>query len=244
MVIDSEPGRKANLVAALLVGLPALVELALILHHPSAPPAVGSAARTDPFNGIAAVIQANRTFHGVLILLMLAQLTGLVLLARRLGHNSAMVVAGTVLCGIATGLLLLATVHDGFVIFELVSRCRASPAGCGDNARAALTFILASVQAFTKVGLAAQSLGFAAFAAAFYQSAGRLRFAVLTAGVIALIPLPLLASGTYVGAHLIMKVLVGQAVFGTGAALLLGLGRVHAVRSLGNDAADRTKAES
>ena len=151
MITVSAPDGKADGIAALLVGLPAVVELALILHHPVPTRTIGAVGAADPFAGIAAVIDANRAFHGVLILLMLAQLTGLLLLARRLGLHRAPVVAGSVLCAVATILLLLATTNDGFVTFELISRCRASAGGCGEGTRAALAIILASVQAFTKL---------------------------------------------------------------------------------------------
>jgi hypothetical protein len=232
---SSASERKANFIAALLVGLPALVELALILHHPVPTRTIGSGGAADPFTGIAAVIDSNRAFHGVLILLMLVQLTGVLLLARKLGLHRATVVAGGVLCSVATILLLLATTHDGFLTFELISRCRASAGGCGDGTRVALAIIVASVQAFTKLGLVAQSFGFAAFAAALLWSRGRIRLAGLAGIVIALAPLVLLASGTYVGAALIMKILVAHALFGTGAALLLGSGRIHGALGFGND---------
>lgn len=236
MMTDSEPLRRANWVAALLVGLPPVVELALILHHPVPVRTIGSAATAEPFSGIAAVIGANRAFHAVLIILMLGQLTGLLLLARRFGLDRALVVAACVFCAIATMLLLLATTHDGFVTFELISRCRASARGCDDATRAALAMILASVQAFTKLGLVAQSFGFAAFAAALLRSGGHLRLGALAGLLIALAPLALLASGVYVGAALIMQILVAHALFGTGAALLLGSGRLdHLLATTGGD---------
>jgi hypothetical protein len=225
MMTNSAPDRKANLIPALLVGVPALAELALILHHPVPARTIGPPGVADPFGGIAAVIGANRTFHAVLILLVLAQLTGLLLLARRLGLHRPTVIAGGVLCAVATILLLLATTFDGFVTFELISRCSASARGCGDGTRAALAMILASVQAFTKLGLLAQGFGFAMLAAALLRSGRPLRFAG-TAGVfVALAPLALLASGTYVGAGLIMQILAPHALFGIGAAVLLASGR-------------------
>jgi hypothetical protein len=158
----------------------------------------------------------------------------MLLLARKLGLHRATVVAGGVLCSVATILLLLATTHDGFLTFELIP-VPASAGGCGDGTRVALAIIVASVQAFTKLGLVAQSFGFAAFAAALLWSRGRIRLAGLAGIVIALAPLVLLASGTYVGAALIMKILVAHALFGTGAALLLGSGRIHGALGFGND---------
>jgi hypothetical protein len=236
MTVHSERPRTADWVAAALVGVPALCELALILHHPVPARTIGSGGPTDPFSGIAAVIDSNRTFHGVLIMLMLGQLTGFLLLGQRMGLHRALVIAGCVFCSLATVLLLLATTHDGFVTYELISRCRASAAGCNDTTRAALAMVLASVQAFTKLGLAAQSFGFAAFAVALLNRAGQLRFAALAGLVIAAAPLGLLASAAYVRPHLIMQILVGHALFGVGAALLLALGRVdRPLASAGDD---------
>jgi hypothetical protein len=189
-----ERHKTAERVAAALLGVPALLELALILHHPVPARAIGPTGTADPLGGLAAVIDANRTVHGVLIVLMLGQLTGLLLLARRLGLRRALVVAGAVLCAVAAVLLLLATTQDGFVTYELISRCRASVGGCGDGTRAGLAMILASVQAFTKLGLIAQSFGFAVFAASLLRSGGQLRRAGFSGTVAALAPLGLLAS--------------------------------------------------
>jgi hypothetical protein len=225
MMTESVPDRKAKLIPASLVGLPALVELALILHHPVPARTIGPPGAADPFGGIAAVIGANRTFHAVLILLMMAQLAGLLLLARKLGLHRPAVVAGSVLCAVAIILLLLATTFDGFVTFELISRCSGSAGGCGDSTRAALAMILASVQAFTKLGLLAQSFGFAALAATLLRSGRPLQIAGTAGIVVALAPLTLLASGLYVGAALIMQILVPHALFGLGAAVLLASGR-------------------
>jgi 4-amino-4-deoxy-L-arabinose transferase-like glycosyltransferase len=223
----SERHKKADWAAAALLGVPALLEFALILHHPVPARAIGPAGSADPFGGLAAVIDANRVFHGVLIVLMLGQLTGLLLLAQRLGLRRALVVAGAVVCAVAAVLLLLATTYDGFVTYEIISWCRASAGGCGDGTRAGLAMILASVQAFTKLGLIAQSFGFAAFAASLLCSGGQLRLAGMAGMVIALAPLGLLGSGVYVGAALIMQVLVAHALFGIGAAFLLGSGRLR-----------------
>ena len=234
------PDRKANLIAALLVGLPALVELALILHHPVPARTIGLRGAADPFGALAAVIDDNRTFHAVLILLMLAQLTGLLLLARRLDLHRPAVVAGSVFCAVAAVLLLLATTFDGFVTFELISRCRASSAGCGDGTRTALAMILASVQAFTKLGLLAQSLGFASFAAVLLRSGRPLSLAGAAGVAVAFAPLALLGSGAYVGAALIMQILVPHVLFGIGAAVLLGSGRLDRLPATGNN--DHTAA--
>lgn len=213
-------------VAAWLVGLPALIQLALILHHPVAAPAPGAAGAADPFAGIAAVIGANRSFHAVLILLLIAQLTGVALLARTLGLHRPLVAAGSICFALAAMLLVLATTHDGFVVFELISRCRASAGGCTGGTRAALDTIMASVQAFTKLGFVAQSFGFAALAGSLLRSGRTLRLFGLAGVALALAPLGLLASGAYVGPAMIMRLLVAHAILGAGAALLLGSGRL------------------
>ncbi len=239
---DGERYSRANWVAASLVGLPALVELALILHHPVPARTIGSAGPADNFGAIAAVIDANRTFHAVLIMLMLGQLTGLLLLARKLGFHRAPVIAACVLCALATILLLLATGYDGFVTFELISRCRASAAGCGDAAGAGLAMVVASVQAFTKLGVIMQSFGFAALAVAALLRGGHLRLAAMAGLVIALAPLGLLASGAYVGPGLIMQILIAHAVFAMGAALLLGFGRLDSLLATTADHETRAPA--
>lgn len=190
---------------------------------------VGGPATADPFGGVAAVVERNRTFHAILISLMLAQLTGLLLLARRLGLDRPIVVAGSTVCAVATTLLLIATVNDGFVTYEVIARCRASAAGCNEGTRTAFTIIIASVQAFTKLGIIAQSLGFAIFASAGLNRAAPGRVASLVGVAIASVPLALLASGAYLGPKLIMHVLVFQALFGAGAAVLLGSGRMQPV---------------
>jgi hypothetical protein len=221
---DSVRLRTANWVAAALVAIPAVLELSLILHHPVPARTGGSAMAADPFGGIAAVVDANRAFHAVLIMLMLAQLTGWLLLARKLGLDRALVVAGSIFCAFATVLLLLATSYDGFVTFELISRCRASADGCGADTRIALSMIAAPVQAFTKLGLVAQSFGFAAFACALLRSAGQLRVAGAIGLILALAPLGLLMSRSYIGAALIMQILIAHALLAIGAAFLLGFG--------------------
>ncbi len=226
MMIDVQRHKTGDWVAAALVGLPPVLELALILHHPVPVPTAGSAGMADPFSGIAAVIDANRSFHAVLIMLMILQMTGLFLLAQRLSFQRALVVAGGFFSGLAAILLLLATTHDGFVTFELIAPCRGAVEGCGEPVRAALAMVRASVQAFTKLGLVAQSFGFAAFAGALWSSGGYLRVVAMAGLAIALSPLGLLASDAYVGAGLIMQILIAHALFGVGAALLLGTGRL------------------
>jgi hypothetical protein len=66
----------------------AVAELALILHHPAPARTTGPSGSADPFGAMAALIEAKRAFHAVLILLTLAQLTGWLLLARSLAFTA------------------------------------------------------------------------------------------------------------------------------------------------------------
>jgi hypothetical protein len=225
MMIDPVPDRKANLIAASLLGLPALMELALILHHPVPARTTGPAGAADLFGGIAAVIGPNPHVPRGPDPADAGATDRLAAARRKWGLHRLAVIAGAVLCLAATILLLLATTFDGFVTFELISRRSASASGCGAGTRAALAMIFASVQAFTKLGLLVQSLGFAVLAATLLRSGRPLRIAGAAGIVIALAPLALLASGTYVGVVLIMQILVPHALFVTGAAVLLASGR-------------------
>ena len=226
MTDDTAQDRRADRIAALLIGLPALLELAMILHHP-VPARTGGGGAAGQFAAIAAVIEANRSFHAILILLLAVQLGGLALLARRLGLRRPWVALGGVFCGLGAVLLLLATALDGFVTHELISRCMRSTGGCAAGTGDSLALILASVQAFTRLGLAAQCLGFAAFAASLLGARGALRLSGLAGAALALAPLLLLASGAYVDAGRILHILIAHALWGAGAAILLGTGRLE-----------------
>jgi hypothetical protein len=193
----------------------------LVTHHPVASRAEGGPG--TPFGALAAIAQANLAFHAILMLLAVGQLLGLILFARRLGLHRPLVLAGILLCGFAAILMVIAMTFDGFVIYELISRCSAFQARCDAATAGALRLALAIIQAFTKLGFAAQCLGFTALGLAMWSLRGKARIAAVACVIMALAPVVLITSGDYVGAQQLMAILALLAGWGLCVAAVLAV---------------------
>lgn len=191
--------------AAALIGGTALLEVVLVTHHPVISRVEQNSGLV--FDALAAIVQTNLAFHTVLTLVALGQLVGLVLFARRLGFNRPLVLIGTLLCGLATVLIVIAMTFDGFVVYELVSRCSMSAAGCSADATGALRLVSAIIQGFTKLGFGAQCLGFSALGLASWSLGGRARIGSALSVMAATAPLVILTSGGYVGPEQLTQIL-------------------------------------
>ncbi len=205
--------------AAALVGCTALLEVALVTHHP-----VVSRAEQEsgiPFGGLAAIMQTNLTFHTVLMLILVGQLLGLILFARRLGLHRPLVLVGTIFCSLAAALLVIAMTFDGFVVYELISRCHVSAAGCTTGTTDALRLTGAVIQGFTKLGFGAQCLGFMAFGTAAWSLGGKARIGAAVAVIVAAAPVAILTSGGYVGPPQLFPILALLAGWGLCIAAIL-----------------------
>lgn len=205
--------------AAALIGCAALTELVLVTHHPVVAPGQGDSG--IPFGGLAAIMQTNLTFHAVLMLVVVGQVLGLFLFARRLGLGRPLVMIGGILCSLAAVLLVIAMTFDGFVVYELISRCGASAAGCTDATAAALRLVLAIIQGFTKLGFGAQCLGFMALGLASWTLGGKVRIGVAISVAAAAAPIVMITSGTYVGPQQLTWILALLAGWGLCVAAIL-----------------------
>lgn len=206
--------------AAALVGCTALLEVALVTHHP-----VVSRAEQEsgiPFGGLAAIMQTNLTFHAVLMLILVGQLLGLILFARRLGLDRPLVLVGTIFCSLAAVLLVIAMTFDGFVVYELISRCNASAGGCTAATADGLRLMAAVIQGFTKLGFGAQCLGFIAFGVSSWSLGGKARIGAAASVVAAAAPVAILMSGAYVGPEQLTQILALLAGWGLCMAAMLG----------------------
>jgi hypothetical protein len=216
--IASSPPSHLRLAAALIGGA-ALIGMVLVTHHPvvsSTGPQSGI-----PFGGLAAIMQTNLTFHAILMLVVVGQLLGIVLFARRLGFAQPLVLIGTLLCGFAAVLLVIAMTFDGFVVYELISRCRASSAGCTDATADALRLTMAIIQGFTKLGFGAQCLGFVALGVASWSLGGKIRIAAAASVIAAAAPIVMITSGRYVGPQQLAEILALLAGWGLCVAAIL-----------------------
>lgn len=207
--------------AALLIGLPALLGLALITHHPIAHAAKGAV----PLAGIKAVADANLAFHAVLMLLLVGQSVGLVLFGRTLGLHRPLVLAGLVFSGLAAVMLAIAMTFDGFVTHDLIAACGVSPQGCSAMAAESLRTVLAIISAFSKIGFGAQCLGFAALSGAIWVPGQRGRLAASSGVVLALAPIALMMmSADRMDPRVLLEVLAFLSAWGLCMAAVLARG--------------------
>jgi len=174
--------------AAWCVGLPALLFIVLIAHHPVV--GLDRTASVDELSAaIARISLRNAAFHMGVLLLLGAQTIGLWSFVLRLGLNRLLVRSGAFFYGISTGLLFLAGIVDGFATPLLGHICTGDSAGCGGALTTAIYIEFTWIQAFTKLGLTMQALGFAFWSIALVFSwHGRPRFAGVGGFVIALVP--------------------------------------------------------
>ncbi len=220
--------------AALLIAAAALLEVVLITHHPIAHTAAGDA----PFAGIKGVINANLFFHSVLMMVLVGQLVGVVLFARVLRLERAMVVAGLILCILASVMLAVAMTFDGFVTHDLVALCTASAHGCTGTTAESLQIILATTSAFSKVGFGAQCLGYAGLSVAMWAPGLPVRLAAVMGFVFSIAPIALIALEGGIGPSGLFKILSFLAAWGLCVAAVLASGIIsdrpaHASSPLG-----------
>lgn len=205
--------------AAGLIGCAALLEVGLVTHHPVIASLSQDAA--GPFGALAAIMQTNLAFHAILMLVAVGQLLGLLLFARRLGLGRPLVLIGSAFCSLATVLLVTAMTFDGFVVFELISRCQSSQTGCAQDAQSSLRLVAAIIQGFTKLGFGAQCLGFTALGLASWSFGRKSRIATVISVMAATAPMVILTSGTYVGPQQLTRILALLAVWGLCVAFIL-----------------------
>lgn len=206
--------------AALLIGAAASLEVALITHHPIAHAAKGDA----PLVAIKAVVHANLAFHTLLMMILVGQLVGLVLFARALGLHRPLVIAGLVLCGLASFMLAVAMTFDGFVTYNLIASCSGSAQGCTGTAVDSLGIVSAIISAFSEIGFGAQCVGFAALSAAMWVPGERGRLAAAAGVVLALAPVPLVLAGGKVDPGRLLEIMTFLAAWGLCVAVVLGRG--------------------
>lgn len=212
------PSATPQRLASLLIGLPALLEIVLVTHHPIAPRSSHGGAS---FGGIQAVMLTNLLFHALLMVILVGQTLGLLLFARRLGLGRPLVLVGLIFCGLASVLLTVAMTFDGFVTYELVSACSASPMGCTAATAESLHIVLATIQAFTKLGFGAQCLGFAALGTAMWLPRQPIRAFALACVAVALAPVALITAQGRLGPVQLAEILALLAVWGLCAAFVL-----------------------
>jgi hypothetical protein len=211
--------------AAWCVGLPALLFVVVIAHHPVV--GLDRTASVDELSAaIARISLRNAAFHMGVLLMLSAQTIGLWSFAVRLGLDRLLVRSGAFFYGISTGLLFLAGIVDGFATPLLGHICTGDSAGCSGALTTSIYIEFTWIQAFTKLGLTMQALGFAFWSIALVFSChGRPRLAGVGGFVIALVPVAaLLTTNAALGPGRLAFLIAPGCIWMFGAAMFLWSG--------------------
>ena len=225
--------------AAWCVGLPAVLFVAVVLHHPVL--GVARNASTDEIlAGVSRMAVTNAVFHAGVLLMLSVQAIGLWSFVERLGLDSLWVRAGVFFYAISTVMLMMAGTIDGFATPMLGVGCNGSSANCAVIVATGISVESGWIQAFTKTGLSMQALGTACWAATLaFTRRGSWQLGGLIGLLVALAPIVELAtSGAAVGPGRLASLMSSGCVCMLGAAVFLWTGATALPRSTGASASD------
>lgn len=207
--------------AALLTFIPALLSLVIVLHHPVLRHADVQNSITM-VAGLSRIAQEDAIFHGGMLCLFTVQALGLHSFAERLGLSSLWVRAGILSYGLATILLFVAGIIDGFAVPLLGQGCPAAPGACAASLSGSLGFAWAAIQAFTKVALAVQAIGLLCWSIQLTRLAGWPRWLGFAGIVLASVPLVMLGTMSHaIGPVQLGEIIVAEALWAMAAAVVL-----------------------
>jgi hypothetical protein len=211
--------------AAWCIGLPAVLFVAVILHHPVLG-VTRNASVDEILAGVSRVAVANAAFHVLVLLMLSLQAIGLWSLVERLGLDGIAVRAGVFFYGTSTILLFMAGIVDGFATPTLGFGCNGSSTNCAGIVATAISIESGWIQAFTKTGLAMQAFGIACWAATLALAMrGAWRVAGLLGFLVALVPLgQLVSNNVAIGPGRLASLIASGCVCTLGAAIFLWTG--------------------
>jgi hypothetical protein len=181
------PRQFADQVSGGVIGLVALLSLALIAHHPTLGHVDSAQAATAEIRKMASL---DRMVHGGLLALMALLLGGMLRLTQRLGFQRPAPAFAFVAFALGVVMVSIAAVFDGFVNSDLGERCAKAgvdAAACSATVMDQLRFSATAIQAFTNVGLVAMSAGFALWGVAFLHRRDPKGLAGIGLGILGLV---------------------------------------------------------
>jgi hypothetical protein len=208
--------------SALIVGIGSLLLVAGMTAHPTVHPHDSRELITT----LATISVSNRIVHGGLLIVMCVVFAGWLGLCASLGWSAVRVRAGAVFYGAGVVCMISAALIDGFVITHLA-------AGRVDASDAEIQALLPVIrlcfdvnQISAAAGIAAMSLAIFCWSLALF---GRGRGAAIVAAigfVAALLPaLGLAHGGAHVSLHMMLAVIVVQAIWNVSVAVWMFRGR-------------------
>jgi hypothetical protein len=181
----------------------------------------GGATPAQVLAGIAALASLKALVHGVAIASVCAYGFGYAALARRIGLQRPLVLAGAVAYLLGCAAMIGATLVDGFVIPHVAVDAVAAPARIG-FAYDLAHYLGIVVNDLAKLGWVLQALGAAAWACTLVRSRGFARLAgVVGLASGALVCALIALSGTLMSMSALLGVLLAQLLWNVAAAALL-----------------------
>jgi len=167
---DPARGGRAR-TAALAIGVPSLLSVLLMAHHPS----LHTSGMGEAVSALSRMATVNAFVHGGLILMLGTILFGFVEFSGLLGWGCPAVRGGMVAYGAGALFEAGAAIVNGFVVTRLAAGYAGQPAEALETLRPILRLCFEANQALAQVGVSATSLGIVAWSLALLRRAGAAR---------------------------------------------------------------------
>ena len=221
--VSIDAGRRADRAAGAMIGIAALGLLAALAAHP----VVAASGIAEALPQIAAARLLDGVVHGAIIAVYAVQLVGFVLLARRLGLDRMVPVAGLVALTLASVAVVGATLLDGFVTPDLALHYLAAPPERQAAAGDLLVLVGVTIQDATRLALVAEGMATILWSVPLWQH-GHRGSAVLGFGAGSLPAAVILVAAPRLMPHLLIGLLGLQCTWSLAVAGLLMRGRLNA----------------
>lgn len=201
--------------AGLALGISTLLSIVLVALHPT----VQMAPAAEILDQLVKARTMDGVVHGALIVMMIAFLFGFTGFAVSVGPGRAPVLLGLIAYGVGILVTIGAAVIDGFVGPAFAANVPTDHAGVALDI---LIFASAAIQYLTKLGFVGLSIGILGCSVPLLAGSGLARWTGIMGLVAGLLPAGfILVLDPSLGPHLLIMILLVQAIWNLSAAALL-----------------------
>ncbi len=203
--------------AGVLIVVASVASILAVARHPTA----SSHRIADVIAEIVRLQAADEAVHAVVMTCLAALLFAFTVFALRRGLYRQLVLGGLIAYAIGVGATLGAATVDGFIVPGIAVHVAAADAAALAVAAQLLGACAVTIQALTKVGLVAISLGMLLWSADLVRDPREVRAVGALGFGAALLPAAIVASGARMDPHLLAIVLIVQTLWYVAIGVLL-----------------------